>query len=241
MDSFFPVVRFLFPIYVFTVFFWKGRWVGFPVSVSKRNFQSMRNNSPKKNNYPSPSLQSSLFLVSFTVHLLCNVGVHFTVLWCPRQVFSFYKSLYPLFDYHRARKKTCPELLSDLNKHTKKKRRTESNSIKIVVHYLKNENGFCKMDEFLTSATRTLCCIFFLDFMIRTMAASISCFLSSSTFCRVSFLSGSDSPCLAATGKIGYRNCITERKCPNSTSKNAMVTQPPCNSKYFRTEAFTYA
>lgn len=123
----------------------------------------------------------------------------------------------------------------------KKKRRTESNSIKIVVHYLKNENGFCKMDEFLTSATRTLCCIFFLDFMIRTMAASISCFLSSSTFCRVSFLSGSDSPCLAATGKIGYRNCITERKCPNSTSKNAMVTQPPCNSKYFRTEAFTYA
>lgn len=122
MDSFFPVVRFLFPIYVFTVFFWKGRWVGFPVSVSKRNFQSMRNNSPKKNNYPSPSLQSSLFLVSFTVHLLRNVGVHFTVLWCPRQVFSFYKSLYPLFDYHRARKKTCPELLSDLNKHTKKKK-----------------------------------------------------------------------------------------------------------------------
>lgn len=82
----------------------------------------MRNNSPKKNNYPSPSLQSSLFLVSFTVHLLRNVGVHFTVLWCPRQVFSFYKSLYPLFDYHRARKKTCPELLSDLSKHTKKKK-----------------------------------------------------------------------------------------------------------------------
>lgn len=51
----------------------------------------------------------------------------------------------------------------------------------------------------LTSATKTLCCIFFLDFIIRTIAASISCFLSSSTFCLVSFLSGSDSPCLAAT------------------------------------------
>lgn len=55
--------------------------------------------------------------------------------------------------------------------------------------------------ESLTSATRTLCCIFFLDFMMRTIAASISCFLSSSTFWRVSFLSGSDSPCLAATGE----------------------------------------
>lgn len=51
----------------------------------------------------------------------------------------------------------------------------------------------------VTSATKTLCCIFFLDFIIRTIAASISCFLSSSTFCLVSFLSGSDSPCLAAT------------------------------------------
>lgn len=67
----------------------------------------------------------------------------------------------------------------------------------------------CNHVSWLTSATRTLCCIFFLDFMIRTMAASISCFLSSSTFCRVSFLSGSDSPCLAAT-----RGCITdENKC----------------------------
>ncbi len=56
-----------------------------------------------------------------------------------------------------------------------------------------------------TSATRTLCCIFFLDFMIRTIAASISCFRSSSTFCRVSFLSGSDSPCLAATAHGTYR------------------------------------
>lgn len=38
------------------------------------------------------------------------------------------------------------------------------------------------------------------------MAASISCFLSSSTFCRVSFLSGSDSPCLAATAEIKVLN-----------------------------------
>lgn len=41
-------------------------------------------------------------------------------------------------------------------------------------------------------------CIVFLAFIIRTMAASISCFRSSSTLERVSFLSGSDSP-LAAT------------------------------------------
>ena len=51
----------------------------------------------------------------------------------------------------------------------------------------------------LTSATSTLCCRRFLAFMIRTMAASISCFLSSSTLFLVSLRSGSDSP-FAATG-----------------------------------------
>lgn len=140
----------------------------------------------------------------------------------------------------RKRARSCWVTWTNTQK-KKKKEEQKVTALKLLFIIWKNENGFYKMDEFLTSATRTLCCIFFLDFMIRTMAASISCFLSSSTFCRVSFLSGSDSPCLAATGKIGYRNCITERKCPNSTSRNAMVTQPPCNSKYFRTEAFTYA
>lgn len=38
----------------------------------------------------------------------------------------------------------------------------------------------------------------FLSFIMRTIAASISCFLSSSTLLRVSLLSGSDSP-FAAT------------------------------------------
>ena len=78
---------------------------------------------------------------------------------------------------------------------------------KVILHYTfvvediktYNENVCACLCAF-TSATRTLCCIFFLDFMMRTMAASISCLRSSSTFCRVSFLSGSDSPCLAATG-----------------------------------------
>lgn len=65
---------------------------------------------------------------------------------------------------------------------------------------------------FLTSASRTLCCIFFLDFIIRTMAASISCFLSSSNFCRVSFLSGSDSPCLVVTRTDRQRVKETIRK-----------------------------
>lgn len=32
----------------------------------------------------------SLLLVSSIVHHLCNVGVHFTIFWRPRQVFSFY-------------------------------------------------------------------------------------------------------------------------------------------------------
>lgn len=44
--------------------------------------------------------------------------------------------------------------------------------------------------------------------MMRTMAASISCFRSSSTFCRVSFLSGSDSPCLAATAEIKKKAAV---------------------------------
>lgn len=43
-----------------------------------------------------------------------------------------------------------------------------------------------------------LTAIFFLDFIIRTIAASISCLRSSSTLLRVSLCSGSDSP-LAAT------------------------------------------
>lgn len=50
----------------------------------------------------------------------------------------------------------------------------------------------------VTSATRPECCIRFRAFMIRTMAASISCFRSSSTLLLVSFRSGSDSP-LAVT------------------------------------------
>lgn len=37
-----------------------------------------------------PSFAPSLFLLSSTVHLLCNVGVHFTIFWRPCQVFSFY-------------------------------------------------------------------------------------------------------------------------------------------------------
>ncbi len=53
-------------------------------------------------------------------------------------------------------------------------------------------------NNLLTSATRTLCCMRFRAFIILTMAASISCFLSSSTFVLVSFRSGSDSP-FAAT------------------------------------------
>lgn len=69
------------------------------------------------------------------------------------------------------------------------------------------ENDANMAPSILTSATKTLCCIFFLDFIIRTIAASISCFLSSSTFCLVSFLSGSDSPCLAAT-KIKIKVCV---------------------------------
>lgn len=44
----------------------------------------------------------------------------------------------------------------------------------------------------------TLTVIRLRDFMIRTMAASISCFRSSSTLLRVSLRSGSDSP-FAAT------------------------------------------
>lgn len=87
-----------------------------------------------------------------------------------------------------------------------------------------------KSCRLLTSATRTLCCIFFLDFIIRTMAASISCFLSSSTFCRVSFLSGSDSPCLAATKKERQKQGIyLKKKSPSSRMehqiKNYIVSQ----------------
>ena len=48
-----------------------------------------------------------------------------------------------------------------------------------------------------TSVTSWLWFNCFLLFIIRTMQASISCFLSSSTFRFVSFLSGSVSPCLA--------------------------------------------
>lgn len=76
----------------------------------------------------------------------------------------------------------------------------------------------------LTSATRTLCCIFFLDFIMRTIAASISCFLSSSTFCRVSFLSGSDSPCLAATAEIKGLNLFNKTFYIDNTRKQEFET-----------------
>lgn len=46
-----------------------------------------------------------------------------------------------------------------------------------------------------------LCCIRFLAFIILTMAASISCFLSSSTLLLVSLRSGSDSPFAATVMK----------------------------------------
>lgn len=45
---------------------------------------------------------------------LCYVGVHFTVLRCSRQVFSLNQSFNPLLDHHRTRKKSCPQLLRDL-------------------------------------------------------------------------------------------------------------------------------
>lgn len=75
------------PINVCLLCFCWGWWIRFPAFVFKRNFQSMRNNSPKKTN---KSFLTSLFLLFSTVHPLRNVGVHFTVFWRPRQVFSFY-------------------------------------------------------------------------------------------------------------------------------------------------------
>ena len=57
--------------------------------------------------------------------------------------------------------------------------------------YPRAQEGGC------TSDTSWLWLSCFLDFMILTMQASISCFLSSSTFFLVSLRSGSASPCLA--------------------------------------------
>lgn len=114
MDYFFLCANILFPRFVFTVIFVKGGWIRFPAFVFKRNFQSMRNNSPKKTNKSRPVFSSS----RPTVCLLRNVGVHFTILWRPRQVFSFYKSFDTLFDYHRAWEETGPELLSHLRTHS---------------------------------------------------------------------------------------------------------------------------
>ena len=56
----------------------------------------------------------------------------------------------------------------------------------------------------ITSETRLLCCNDFRDFMMRTIAASISCRRSSSTLFRVSFCSGSVSPYLNMLRKFRF-------------------------------------
>lgn len=150
----------------------------------------------------------------------CYVCVHFAIFWCSCQVFSLDKSFNTLFNDHRTGKESCLQLLGYLKTKT---RRIKLKLYKQLFKEFSNNMFKCGWTFFgylnylklslHTSATRTLCCIFFLDFMIRTIAASISCFLSSSTFCRVSFLSGSDSPCLAATAEMrytGYRKTLSK-------------------------------
>lgn len=139
-----------------------------------------------------------------TAPFLCDVSVHITVLRSPCQVFPFYKSLNALFDDHGAGEEARLQLLSHLS--TSKSHYVKWRRFQLSTPDKKNKIR-------LTSATRTLCCIFFLDFMMRTMAASIITLRSSSTFCCVSFLSGSDSPCLAATRKrTGYKlmSCLLQ-------------------------------
>lgn len=130
---------------------------------------------------------------------LRDVRVDFTILRRSGQIFSFYKSFYALFNNHRARQEPRSQLLGHLTGHNQTIIRN------LQIQFLKQTSH---KEHTLTSATSTLCCIFFLDFMMRTMAASISCFLSSSTFCRVSLRSGSDSPCLAATAGDGFKEFV---------------------------------
>lgn len=78
--------------------------------------------------------------------------------------------------------------------------------------------------EKLTSETRLEWFILFRAFMIRTMAASISCFLSSSTLLRVSFLSGSDSPlavtaCILTRCNLDVKESLTENIWAGSANK----------------------
>lgn len=46
--------------------------------------------------------------------LLCNVDVHFVILWFPCQILSFYQSLRLLLNHDRARKKMCLQKLCHL-------------------------------------------------------------------------------------------------------------------------------
>lgn len=91
----------------FTFIFSKGR-SQLPSISFKRNFPVHANNSPK--NTP-PSLIHNAPLIH-----LCNVGVDFTVLGCPCQVFSLYKSFNALLNDHGAGEEPGPQLLGYLGR-----------------------------------------------------------------------------------------------------------------------------
>lgn len=112
---------------------------------------------------------------------LCQVYVNFSIFGRSSQVFTLDESFYSFLDYHWRWQETALELCCHIRNQ------------QIVLKLNQNNSKLCLNHIYLRLTESRL-----RDFMILTIAASISCLRSSSTLLRVSRRSGSVSP-LAAT------------------------------------------